>query len=115
MIETEDPTTWIVEQTHDYKIYENTDGRKWKISGRCIACGLCENKLGNIGDKETFTNIIIKNGIRETYTRTINWLEEPGTENACLEEEYHNRKDIPMTPDAINSIYGCSLSGEWII
>jgi hypothetical protein len=114
MIETEDPTTWIVEQTENYRIYENIDGRRWKISGKCIACGMCEPEIGNVGDRIVIENIRVVDGVKETYTRTLNWIGVPGTPNACLEENYQQRKDIPITPEAVNEIEECTLSGEWI-
>ena len=120
MIEqTTDPTTWItsrtVENSENVLYYENSDGKKWKINGTCIACGLCE-ELPPIGSNTTITinKIINSNNQVETFTREVVWVGQPGTPNACLETNFENRPDIPMTPDFVNEIDGCTLSGEWI-
>jgi hypothetical protein len=120
MIEkTMDPTTWItnrtVENDENVLYYENTDGKKWKIKGSCIACGLCENHVSDEGSIAIITNKIINsNNEIETYTRELNWVGIAGTPGACIETNFQNRLDIPMTPDFVNEIDGCTLSGEWI-
>jgi hypothetical protein len=117
--ETMDPTTWITSRTtndnnESVLEYENTDGKKWKITGNCIACGLCE-QLPNQGSNTTvIINKVVIDGEMSEYTRTLQWVAEPGTAGACLEVDYQLRKDISITPDLVNEIEGCTLSGEWI-
>jgi len=50
----------------------------------------------------------------QLWYRTVVWNDVPGNPGACHELGYDSRKDIPMTPDAINPIEQCSLYGEWI-
>jgi hypothetical protein len=113
-IETEDYTTWITDtgviNDEPYKDYENTDGKKWRVYGTCNACGMCEMP------EEIQVNFRIhpETGERDTYTRVLNWVNEPGIAGACLEENFEERKDIPMTPDCINDLPDCTLRGEWI-
>lgn len=114
-IETIDPTTWIVEQTDNTVVYSNTDGRVWKIIGKCNACGLCEPKFESVGKTTIINNSIIVDGVMQKYTRKLLWKDTPGQPNACEEEGYALRKDIPMTADFVNQIDGCSLKGEWIV
>jgi hypothetical protein len=51
---------------------------------------------------------------RETYTRYFIWNDDPGLPGACIEIDFEKRKDIPMTPDGVNTIEECTLSGVWI-
>lgn len=119
IIETEDQNTWIIEtgliDNVPYKIYENSDGRKWITKGVCIACGACEPKIGNVGETIVLNLSRIKDGARDTYTRTLKWYDVPGKPNACIEENYEKRKDVPMTPDFKFDIAGCTLESEWIV
>jgi len=43
---TEDQTTWIsdsgIQDDVPFTVYENTDGKKWIVTGNCNACGACE-------------------------------------------------------------------------
>lgn len=113
--ETEDPTTWITERTGSKIFYENIDGRKWSMEGTCIACGECENIPADITIGMSVTDVNIRklaDGSIEEWSRTVVWHGQPGTQNACLENDYALRKDIPMTPDAIRP--NCTLIGEWI-
>ncbi len=114
-IETEDYTTWITEtgliNDEPYVNYENTDGKKWRVYGNCNACGACEIPYQS---QQENVRINLETGQKETYTRILDWIDTPGTPGACLEENYETRKDIPMTPDCINQIPECTLTGEWI-
>lgn len=117
MIEiTEDPTTNIIARSQDSVEYECIDGRRWKITGVCNSCGLCEDYPEVMTDNNTvtYTNIRIVNDVKEIWTRTIIWKDLPGTPYACEEVGYYTRKDIPMTPDGVNRINGCSMQGEWL-
>lgn len=113
-IQTMDPTTWIVEQTTNYVVYENTDGRKWRLDGICNACGLCEPKIGAVGETVVLNNYIVVDGIKQKYTRKLLWKKQAGEPNACEEENYNLRSDIPITPDFVNELSGCSLNGVWL-
>jgi hypothetical protein len=114
MIATEDYTTWINAigeiDGEQFVEYENTDGKKWRVFGQCNACGACEMP------DTTQINIRVnpETGERETFVRVLNWVDEVGNPGACLEENYEQRKDIPMTPQIINGIDICSLRGEWL-
>jgi hypothetical protein len=116
MIEdTMDYTTWITARYInpdglDVVEYENSDGKKWKIYGKCNACGLCEDNATQ------HVNIRYNPHTKkkETYTRNFDWYDKAGIPGACIEKDFELRKDIPMTPDAVNSIDGCVLFGEWI-
>jgi hypothetical protein len=113
--ETEDPTTWITARDGTTIFYENTDGRRWSMSGICIACGACEQIPDPlvIGSSQTDINIRrLADGSNQEWARTITWHGEPGTENACLEDNFALRKDIPITPDGIRP--NCTLIGQWI-
>lgn len=113
--ETEDPTTFIIDKTDSYTEYENIDGKKWRISGTCIACGLCENTPKEIPSEVVEENIkVLGDGSRKIWNRKLIWTSTPGMVGACLEESYQNRKDIPMTPDFVNETEGCTLEGIWI-
>lgn len=114
MILTEDPTTWIVSRTGNQIEYENTDGKRWTITGVCNACGLCEEFSGVIGVPSTHDNVRIVDGEQQVWTRTLTWVNEPGTPGACQEQNFEQRKDIPITPDLVNSIEGCVQTGEWL-
>lgn len=116
MIEyTEDPTTVITHRTEEYTEYQNTDGKKWRVYGKCIACGLCENKPLQIPSTVIEENRkILEDGTEQIWTRKLIWSAEPGNAGACIEEGFENRKDIPMTPDFINSNETCTLEGVWI-
>jgi len=113
-IETEDYTTWIYEtgliNGEPYRDYENTDGKKWRVYGTCNACGMCENY------EPSHFNVRYNpyTEEKETYTRHFIWADGPGVPGACIEKNFEARKDIPMTPGAINPIEECVLRGEWI-
>lgn len=112
---TEDPTVNIVNQNENYVEYEDINGKKWGVYGKCIACGLCETKPTQIPSVIIENNRrITSNGIEETWSRKLIWSAEPGIAGACVEEEFENRKDIPMSPDIISSIKECTLKGVWI-
>lgn len=112
---TEDPTTIITERTEEYIQYENTDGKKWQIHGKCIACGLCENIPSEIPSTIIEENRrILQDGTEEIWTRKLIWVSEPGNPGACIEEQFENRKDIPIMPDLVNNIEQCTLEGIWI-
>ena len=114
IIETEDYTTWIYEtgviNDEPYRDYENTDGKKWRVYGTCNACGMCENH------EPSHFNVRYNpyTQEKETYTRYFTWIDKPGVPGACIEENFEERKDIPMTPDCINAIDECVMRGEWI-
>jgi hypothetical protein len=114
MIETEDYTTWITSTGNidgePFTDYVNNDGKKWRIIGTCNACGLCESY------EDSYTNIRINplTKEKETYTRNFLWLKEPGEPGACIELNFEKRRDIPMTPDSVNTISKCTLTGEWL-
>lgn len=114
---TEDPTTWITAHYDDVWEYENTDGLRWRISGVCNACGACEIPPTAIdGQPVVLTNRRFNlDGTEEEWTRTIRWYDQPGQPQACLEEGYEQRRDIPLTPDGLPaSADGCLLTGEWL-
>lgn len=113
MIETMDPTTWITDQGDGFVCYENADGKKWAIIGRCNSCGACEPEFASPGETTTNVNYTISNNERQEYTRVLLWSKPPGEPGACSEVDFHQRKDIPITPDLVNAIPGCVLSGEW--
>lgn len=118
MIElTEDITTIITDRVDDKIFYENTDGRKWWIAGTCVACGECESFPDNFFPGITINQINIRklsDGSYEEWIRVLTWNSHPGTPSACVESGFSTRKDIPMTPDGINSP-SCTLYGEWIV
>lgn len=93
-IPTEDPTTFIVDGGPDWKVYENTDGRRWVIRGTCVACGVCEQP----GDERRI------------------WTGKPiGEPGACLDPTYELRRDVPITPDGVAKCKPyCTLTGEWL-
>lgn len=115
-IQTCDITTWITEKSDSIIVYENSDGKKWQISGICNACGLCEiyEPPVAIGEIILHTNISMVNGDKKIWTRRLKWNHAPGTPGACEEIDYDNRLDIPITPDAVNRIEECTLTGKWI-
>lgn len=114
--ETEDPTTWITQRSDGKIYYENTDGRKWWISGTCIACGECESFPnpfipGMIIEQVNWR--LALDGVLEKWSRILQWNSEPGVANACIEQDFSLRKDIPMTPDGVGT-GNCTLFGNWI-
>jgi hypothetical protein len=119
-METMDPTTEIVSSggTGDdfYIIYKNIDGRQWKITGTCNQCGLCEeyNEPLPPDNIVTHTNVAIKNNSKIIWTRQLKWNNPPGTAGACEELDYSSRLDIPISPNLVNNIDECTLTGEWI-
>jgi hypothetical protein len=112
--ETMDPTTWITDRVDDVVYYQNTDGKRWRISGTCNRCGACETFSLAAGQTAEYVTYIKKDGVISTYKRYVEWHDVPGTANACSEINYHERKDIPATPDGVNEIEECALSGEWL-
>lgn len=116
MIEsTQDVYTNIINRTLEYVEYQNADGRIWRVSGTCIACGLCESKPEQVPSTVVENNRIVHpDGSETSYIRTLVWSAEPGIAGACVEEGFENRKDIPMTPDFINSTETCTLTGVYI-
>jgi hypothetical protein len=118
--ETMDYTTWITaryvnSEGIDVVEYQNTDGKRWRISNNCIACGLCEMRPEGNNNTVIHTNYYIdENNQRQSYTRTLIWYGEPGTPGACVESDYEARKDIPVTPDFTQEIPECTLVGEWL-
>jgi hypothetical protein len=113
MIETMDPTTWITDQGDGFICYENADGKKWTIFGQCNSCGACEPEFALPGETTTTINVILINGEKQDYTRTLLWLKSPGEPGACSEVDFHQRKDVPITPDLISKTPSCVFSGEW--
>lgn len=115
IIKTEDPTTWITNKTEELIEYENIDGKKWIIYGKCNACGLCEiyDESLIIDNITTQTNIKMVNNEIILWQRQLLWKNKPGVPGACEEINYSSRKDIPIIPDLVNSIKECALSGEW--
>jgi hypothetical protein len=116
MILTEDNTTWI-ESISDEEgaIYENTDGKRWRVSGSCNQCGLCEIYNNEPLNQEiVHTNYRMNEGVKETHTRVLIWHHPPGTPGACVEVGYNTRLDIPMTPELINRIPECTYQAEWL-
>ena len=112
---TQDINTFIVEKTLEYTEYENTDGKKWRVFGKCISCGLCESKPDIIPSTvHELNRVIHPDGTETSYTRTLVWSTEPGVAGACIEEGFEYRLDIPMTPDFINNVEGCTLSGTYL-
>ena len=59
------------------------------------------------------TNIKMISGEKVLWQRQILWKDKPGIPGACEEINYSLRKDIPIIPDLVNSIEGCTLIGEW--
>jgi len=116
MILTEDYTTWIIEKTEDSVTYENTDGKRWVVSGKCNQCGMCET----YNDEPLNTPIDQINyrlnelGEKEEYTRTLIWRNYPGTPGAVEEVDYDKRLDIPMSLDATEKIEQCTLLSRWL-
>lgn len=116
---TEDPTTVIVERgtvnEEPYAEYLNTDGKRWRIYGTCNACGACEVFDPDGGSVQSHLITKSVDGEKISYTRTLVWLGNPGTPNACSEEGYESRLDIPMTPDAVADFSPpCVMRGEWL-
>jgi hypothetical protein len=115
-----DPTTWITSRTVNVANnpvikYENIDGKRWKIVGECNACGLCETPPTDGSNFSIQNNVFInENNEIESYSRTLVWNNSPGVPGACLETNFNDRKDIPMTPDFVNEIDGCQLTGTWL-
>lgn len=115
---TMDFTTEIVESGSvdgvQFSTYRNTDGKEWTVRGTCNACGLCEEfKPEYLGQTLSYTILRKdKDGFFDNWLRTVRWDATPGTPYACIEIGYENRSDIPMTSDLVNSIDGCSLSGD---
>jgi hypothetical protein len=121
MIPTEDYYTWITAQyqSQGQRVveYQCTDGRRWKVVGTCNQCGMCETTTTDVdlGVPIEFVNYRVNpQGQRDQYTRVIVWRKTPGLPGACEELNYHQRLDIPMTPDAFVDIPQCSLQGEWL-
>jgi hypothetical protein len=116
MIATEDYTTWITEKTNDYVIYENTEGKRWKVSGTCNQCGMCETYENYPLNQPIEQKNYRKNqdGDIEEYTRILIWHHLPGTPGAVEEVNHHLRKDVPMGPNATEKIEQCSLVSEWL-
>lgn len=112
MIPTQDPNVFILEKTDDSITYLNSDGKKWKINGKCICCGMCEEFRG-LGIDTQINVTPSKNGDIE-WIRILEWSDMPGNENACVELNYENRLDIPMTPEGVKLYKECSLRGEYI-
>jgi hypothetical protein len=112
---TVDPTTFIVRQGDDELEYLNTDGKRWRVRGVCNACGLCEVQPETVPSTVLHTNVAVDaDGNRYTWERTLNWVDQPGSPDACVESGFELRLDIPMTPDAIAMWDGCTLTGEWL-
>ena len=115
MIQTEDSTTWITANGTIGGVsvtqYENTDGVRWRITGTCNACGLCENAPEEVPSMVTEKNYRIVDGKKEIWERTLIWHKEPGNPGAVEDTSFVNRKDIPMTV-YVNEIEGCTLTGE---
>jgi hypothetical protein len=115
MIITEDTTTWIESRDDTSAVYENTDGKRWRVSGSCNQCGLCEVYNNDpLNTEITHVNYRMNEGVKETYTRVLIWHHPPGTPGACEELGYNTRKDIPMTPKLINRIPECTYQAEWL-
>lgn len=114
--ETEDPTTWIINVINDEVYYKNIDGKTWVLKGTCNACGLCEEYPEKLPEDKivVYTNIRDINGEKVIWQRKIEWLASPGIPWASREIGFNSRKDIPMTPDLVNSLNDCSLKGKWI-
>ncbi len=115
MIQTQDPTTWITANGVIGGVqvvqYENTDGLRWRITGTCNACGLCENPPEKVPSIVTEKNYSIVDGKEIIWERTLIWHKNPGEPGAVEEVAHENRKDIPMTA-YVNEIEGCTLTGE---
>lgn len=115
MEQTTDPTVNIVNRTSEYKEYESIYGEKWRIYGTCNACGLCENRPESIPSVVQETHrIMAPNGDVTFWHRTLRWHSEPGVPNAVSEDGFDSRPDCPMRPEYVNSIEGCTLSGEQV-
>lgn len=114
--ETEDPTTWITSRENDKIYYENSDGKRWWISGTCTACGECESFPDNFSPGMIINQVNIRKLTDNSYQewiRILTWNNYPGSVGACTEEDYELRKDIPMTPNGVGA-GSCTLNGEWI-
>jgi hypothetical protein len=117
MIQTQDPTTWITANGviggASVVQYENTDGLRWRITGTCNACGLCENPPEEVPSVVTEKNYRYVDGVEVVWERTLIWHKTPGEPGAVEESLFGNRLDIPMTPD-VNDEPRCTLNGEWM-
>lgn len=115
---TVDPTTNITARTNDYVEYSNTDGKVWRIYGKCNRCGMCEienNDVFTSGDIFIqYNKRLLPDGTMVDWNRTLYWVDTPGKPGACVEQDFEQRYDIPLTPDCTNRISECSLSGVWI-
>jgi hypothetical protein len=113
MIPTQDPRVYILNSGQNHIDYVNKDGKKWRISGKCSCCGMCEqfDGLGISVEKNVTVN---NNGETIEWYRTLEWSDFPGNENACIELNHDNRLDIPMTPEGVNKISECTLRGEYL-
>jgi hypothetical protein len=114
-----DPTTNIINRTEEYIEYLNTEGKQWRIYGKCNACGACELETGDppfasgsVCIKRN--NNLLPDGSFEIMDRVLYWFDVPGVSGACIEQDFDKRKDMPATPDAVNDIPECPLSGVWI-
>ena len=90
MTPTADPDVFIEEQGEDSVVYY-APGARWKVTGRCNCCGLCE--VGAVG-------------------RNLLWVKEPGQPGAEVDLDYGKRLDIPVTPAMKEAIPQCSLDFE---
>lgn len=114
MIPTEDPSTWIIEKDSNRTVYENTDGKRWEISGNCNQCGLCETYNNEPLNTEVVQkNYRMVNGNVEEYDRILIWRNYPGTPGAVEEVGHESRKDLPITPELAETP-GCSFNGRWL-
>jgi hypothetical protein len=119
MEETIDPTTSIINRTEEYIEYLNTDGKQWRIYGKCNLCGKCElnnnQPIPSSGDTTVlYVKLLLPDGTFGDWYRTLHWNGTPGESGVCVEEDFQNRKDIPLTPDCARDIPQCALSGVWI-
>jgi hypothetical protein len=116
MIDTLDFTTKIVAVVGDRIEYENTDGRKWWVSGYCNQCGMCEDWSDATPLNTPIKSVHIRKNEQgtSTFERVLVWKSAPGSPGACEELGYNIRADIPMTPAAIAKSQFCTYRAGWI-
>jgi hypothetical protein len=79
-----------------YVVYENTDGERWRIDGRCSCCGCCE--VGVPDPDLVWTGVPVG---------------EPG---ACFHRKWGEpgAADVPTRPELREVCAPCTLTGEYL-
>lgn len=114
MIKTEDPTIFILEQSEDRVVYQSVYGEQWEITGKCNACGQCEQGAydvyyENVSDQDEKTTASTE------PKRYQIWTGVPvGQSGACLDSRFGKRLDIPIRPELTEKMDQCVLSGKYL-